>query len=180
MPADDDILDITWDDLKDVPDTPPAPMEVFPALDAADAAVAGGREPWIEVDALCARTRGGFGVRFRQAQPGVFSFASVARKGAGKPGAPGAPPGPARGLGQVNATFSLAGYPGCPYCGRPELIQCDRCGTVMCGSAVRQDKRGASVVCPSCGGRGQVATGVTVTVQGQVGGMKGKPGGKRW
>ncbi len=175
--ADDDILEITWDDLQDVP---AAPVQEFPAVDPADAAVAGGRQPWIDVDAVCARTRVPFGVRFTQVAPGAYTFASVVGKAAGNPGAPGTPPGPGMGTGQVNAQFSLTGYTGCPQCGMTELIQCDRCGTVMCGSAVHQDKRGAWVVCPHCGGKGQVASGVAVTVQGQVGGMKGgKGGGKR-
>ena len=173
MTEDDDILEITWDDLKDVP---PAPVQEFPAVDPADAAVAGGRLPWIDVDAVCARTRVPFGVRFTQAAPGAYAFASVV----GKVGAPGAPARPGMGMGQVNAQFNLGGYTGCPQCGMTELIQCDRCGTVMCGSAVRQDKRGAWVICPQCGGKGQVSSGVPVTVQGQVGGMKGgKGGGKR-
>lgn len=188
MPGDDDLIEITWDDLKDVPATPAAPVEELPAVTAADAAVAGGRQPWIDVDAVCARTRASFGVRFTQTGPSAYCFAAVIPKGPtpggkgfglGKPGTP-PPAGPGMGTGQVNATFSLAGYTGCPQCGMTELIQCDRCATVMCGSAVHQDKKGTWVVCPNCGGKGQVSGGVPVTVQGQVGGMKGgKGGGKK-
>ncbi len=170
MPDDDDILEITWDDLNTLP--PPAQ---FPAVDPADAAVAGGRLPWIDVEAVCARTRGGFAVRFTQAGPGVYNFAGLPGPTAAKSPTAAAP---GAGLGQVNATFNLAGYPGCPQCGLGELIQCDRCATVTCGSALQQDKSGAWVTCPHCGGRGRVSSGVPVTVQGQVGGAKGGKGGK--
>jgi predicted RNA-binding Zn-ribbon protein involved in translation (DUF1610 family) len=195
MPDNDDILEITWDDLRESPAAPAPAAELFPPVEAADAAVAGGRQPWVDVEAVCARARTGFAVRFAQKQPGVYGFSAVlpAKPGAlggkpglpsGKPGLPaGQPglPGPGAGLGQVEASFQLAGYTGCPVCGTTELIQCDRCGTIMCGSAVHQDKRGTWVLCPSCGGKGKVAAGVQVTVQGQVGGRKGgKGGGKGW
>lgn len=175
MPDDDDILEITWDDLRDVPATPAA--DLFSAVDPADAALAGGREPWIDLDAVCARTRGSFTVRFRQTGPGVYAFVSLVGGAAGKPSIPSAA---GRNLAQVQASFNLAGYTGCPHCGMPELIQCDRCGTIACGGAVQRNKHGAWVICPGCGGRGQVVDNVQLTVQGQVGGMKGKPGDKRW
>ena len=202
MPENDDILEITWDDLQETPAPAAAAApaagageELFPAVEAADAAVAGGRQPWVDVEAVCARTRSGFAVRFAEKSAGVYGFSAVlpgkagapGGKGglpAGKPGAPGPSgkpgmPGPGAGLGQVNAAFQLAGYTGCPVCGMTELIQCDRCGTIMCGSAVHQDKRGAWVLCPNCGGKGKVAAGVQVTVSGQVGGVKGGKG-RKW
>lgn len=167
-----DILEITWEDLQD--EDLDLSGEVFPAVEPADAAVAGSRQPWIEVEALCAGERQPFGVRFQQTTPQVYAFAAVVERA---PGAKPAPPA-AGGFDQANAHFDLAGYTGCPHCGMPGLVQCDRCGTIMCGSAVHEDKKGMYCVCPNCGGRGQVASGQVVTVRGQVGGTKGKPGKK--
>ncbi len=167
MAGDDDILEITWDDLRELPAGP----EQFPSVDAAAAEVAASPGPWVDLTAVCARTRQGFQVRFQQEAPGVYSFAGVLPKAASAQGGPG---GPTASLAQVNARFDLAGYPGCPHCGLPSLVQCDRCGTIMCGSAVHYDKRGAWCVCPQCGGKGQIATGLPVTVQGRMGGAKGK------
>lgn len=167
MAGDDDILEISWDDLREVPPSP----EQFPSVEAAAAEVAASAGPWVDLTALCARTRQAFQVRFQQEAPGVYCFAGVLPKAAPVQAGPGVA---AAGLAQVNARFDLAGYPGCPQCGLPSLVQCDRCGTIMCGSAVHQDKRGAWCLCPQCGGRGQIASDVAVTVQGRVGGAKGK------
>jgi hypothetical protein len=175
MPTDDpdDILEITWDDLN----APPPAEPLFPAVDAADAAVAGSRLPWVEVEAVCARDRAPVLVRFQMQQPGVYTCVSAV-----------APPGPAKStpgagaaaMSQVQARFDLSAYPGCPRCGLPGLIQCDRCGSIMCGSALTQTKRGSYVVCPHCGGKGEVSSPTAVTVSGQVGGVKGakSKGGK--
>ena len=175
VPPQDDLLEITWDDLNQLPAPAAQPLEVFPAVDEAEAAVAGSPEPWVEVAAQCAAKRATFGVRFRQTAPGVYAFAATTSA----PRDPGAGPGGlAPGRGEVQARFDLGGYRGCPLCGQPGLAQCDRCGVIMCGTAVQQDKRGAYCVCPACGGKGRLETGVQVTVQGQVGGQKGKPRGK--
>jgi hypothetical protein len=76
--------------------------------------------------------------------------------------------------GQAQGRFDLAAYRGCPCCGQPGLVQCDRCGAVMCGSSIREDRRGLYCQCPSCGGKGRIAPGTNVTVSGAVGGVKGK------
>jgi predicted RNA-binding Zn-ribbon protein involved in translation (DUF1610 family) len=169
--ADDDenILEITWEDLRDVPATP----EQFPSVDAALAEVAASPGPWLEVTAVCARTRQAFGVRFRQDAPGVYSFGGVFPAPLAEKGSPATA---GAGLIQVNARFDLAGYPGCPHCGLPGLVQCDQCGTITCGSGVYEDKRGTWSLCPQCGSKGQVASDVAITVQGRVGGAKGKLG----
>lgn len=187
----DDILEITWDDLNAPgtasPPAPPAPGtvdlsgELFPPIEAG-APIAGSGRPWIEIMGTCGRDRRPFAIRFAEREAGVYSFVEAEALGPapGKGFGPKPAPPPAGGLlGQAQGRFELRDYPGCPCCGQPGLVQCDRCGTVMCGSALLEGKGGLLCQCPNCGGRGRIASGIPVTVKGQVGGMKGK-GGKRW
>ena len=194
-PPPDDILEITWDDLNapgaELPPAGPEPGgldlsgELFPPIEAG-VPVADSRQPWIEITGACGRDRRPFAVRFAEQVPGVYSFVEAVPlgpppgKGLGaKPFGVKPPPPPPGGLfGQAQGRFELKDYTGCPCCGRPGLVQCDRCGTVMCGSALTENKRGIVCQCPNCGGRGQIASGVPVTVSGQVGGVKGGKRGK--
>jgi hypothetical protein len=185
-PQPDDLLEITWDDLNapgtELPPAEPEPSaldlsgELFPPVEAG-APVADSRRPWIEITGTCGRDRRPFAVRFSEQTPGVYGFVEALPLGPapGKFSGRKAAPQPLGGLsGQAQGRFDLQGYPGCPCCGQPGLVQCDRCGTVMCGSALTETKRGALCRCPNCGGRGEIASGMPVTVQGQVGGIKGK------
>jgi hypothetical protein len=198
----DDVLDITWDDLREPPapageQFPVAPPEApsldlsgeFPPVEGA-IPVADSRRPWIEITGMCGRAKQPFAVRFVENTPGLYSFAETVALapppgkaagffGQGAPGKAGTAPPPLGPSGQAQGRFDLKNYTGCPVCGQPGLVQCDRCGTVMCGSALLQDKRGMYCQCPNCGGKGRIESGVPVTVSGQVGGVKGGKPGKR-
>ena len=193
-----DVLEITLDDLNALPaELPPVPAEA-PALDLgselfppieADAPVTDSRQPWVEITGVCARDRRNFAVRFVENTPGVYTFSQAEALGAmpsAKPSVLGkafgakAPGGMSGGMGgsqgQAQGRFDLAAYRGCPCCGQQGLVQCDRCGAIMCGAAIREDRRGLYCQCPSCGGKGRLAPGGNVTVAGAVGGVKGKKG----
>lgn len=197
MPEDDkpgtqpgeEVLNISWEDLEDLPPVPPAapPLDLsageFPPVEAG-APVTDSRQPWIEIAGICGRDQRPFEVTFAQTAPGVYTFTRAvplppspsgkfSGVGEGDKGKPGGP------QGQAQGRFDLKGYTGCPCCGQLGLVQCDRCGTVMCGSAVREDRQGLYCQCPNCGGRGRLAPGTAVTVQGEVGGVKGDKFGKR-
>jgi hypothetical protein len=165
-------LDLDWEDLEQ---TPPSDDALLPALEEADAAVAGSPLPWVEVSAVCGSQKKPFSVRFQEQTPGEYRLVAATAAG-GKGDAPA--PGTEANLSHLEGRFSTAGYRGCPICAAPGLIQCDRCETVMCGGALVEEKSGVYCICPHCGGKGLVDTPKQVTVRGQTGGIKGGKGGK--
>ncbi len=142
-----ELLEITQQDIADTSE------EDLPAISGLDAAVAEGTANWVDIPAVCSQARDGFIVRFRQVQPGRFTYAGAEqRRGPEDESAVGAGR-------NVKAEFDLSDYPGCPCCGAPGLVVCSGCGTVSCGASVRQTKQGLVMTCPHCHQDGEVQPG---------------------
>ncbi len=142
------VMEVTVDDLPEVSET-----GGLPALSELDAAVTDAAGNWVDIPAVCSETETGFVVRFRQVEPGRFTYAGAEeRRGPEDGSAPGAGR-------NVKAQFDLSDYPGCPVCGAPGLVVCSGCGTVSCGASVRQTKQGLVMTCPNCHRDGQVQAG---------------------
>jgi len=157
-----EVLEITQQDLADVSE------EGLPAISGLDAVVAEGTANWVDIPAVCSHTGDGFIVRFRQVEPGRFTYAGAEQRRGPEEGA-------VTGAGRnVKAEFDLSDYPGCPVCGAPGLVVCSGCGTVSCGASVRQTKPGLVMTCPHCHRDGEVQPGGPGTQVWTTGGVTKK------
>ncbi|MCK4323439.1 MAG: hypothetical protein KAW89_02835 [Armatimonadetes bacterium] len=157
-----EVLEITQQDLADVSE------EGLPAISGLDAAVAEGTANWVDIPAVCSQTGDGFVVRFRQVEPGRFTYAGAEQRR-------GPQEGSVAGAGRnVKAEFDLSDYPGCPCCGASGLVVCSGCGTVSCGASVRQTKQALVMTCPHCHRDGEVQAGGPGTQVWTIGGLDKK------
>ncbi len=147
---DDDILNIDWEDLEDVPEE-----GLYPAIEpGASREQALGLSPGgVEVPCACSASGRQFAVRFEQVADDQYQIAEVIERQGQAAGQ--IPQGPQV---QIDGRFGLTGYRGCPYCGGKRLAVCDQCGVAMC-----YDKTGKGtsskgrVTCPVCGASGSLA-----------------------
>jgi len=157
-----ELLEITQQDIADVS------AEGLPAISGLDAVVAEGTANWVDIPAVCSQAGDGFIVRFRQLEPGRFTYAGAEQR---RGPAVGSAPGAGR---NVKAEFDLSDYPGCPVCGAPGLVVCSGCGTVSCGASVRQTKQGLVMTCLNCHRDGEVQPGGPGTQVWTTGGAQKK------
>ena len=157
-----ELLEITQQDIADTSE------EDLPAISGLDATVAEGTANWVDIPAFCSQTDDSFVVRFRQVEPGGFTYAGAEQRR-------GLEEGSVTGAGRnIKAKFDLSDYPGCPCCGAPGLVVCSGCGTVSCGASVRQTKQGLVMTCPHCHKDGEVQPGGPGTQVWATGGVDKK------
>jgi hypothetical protein len=174
MVPDDDVLVVDLDDEDEPPKVGSGSagdvLELPPVTDDMVAASAPA-QPGFDLSAKCGATGQDFLVRFQETERGIWHVVDTEVVAVGKAGPVVAP-----GSQQVAGTFSLDRYPGCPACGSEGLVQCDHCGTAMCGGAIEPNKakKGELVMkCPGCGSMGRLA-GAVAQATGTVRGKKGK------
>ncbi len=190
MPDDDDILEISAEDLADE-SLPPAPPDTAPVLDltlddvaddpaagafpalTADQLLAG--QSSITIRTLCSSTGRPFLVRYVEDRPGLFvtrdvtvpgkdangAAASAADRSAADASASSAGVPPAP-VGEVRGAFQTAKDYACPFCGSHAVLVCGRCGVDLCAGPGDTGR----CTCPNCqaqieaGGRATSATGL--------------------
>ena len=182
MPDDDDVLEISAEDLAEEP-LPPVPPDDGPVLEvsledlseeplpAADAfpAVTGDQllaaANSITIRTLCSTTGQAFDVRYVEDKPGVFvtKQVTVPEKG-GDAGASLATP-----TGQVEGSFEVTPDYACPFCGSQAVLVCGKCGVDLCSGQAK----GGLMTCPHCQSRMKLG-GQATSATGAVGKGKGK------
>ncbi len=167
-----DLLEISLDDLDEASEpqaSSAAGAKAYPGVDLAALKQQAGDE--IEMYVLCSETGQPFHVYWRETSPQVYSVSRIetvaAERGEG-----------AAGPTELHGTFSLAEFPGCPYCGCPRMSVCEVCGATICEGAVKTHWLGARTLqCPNCGNRGEIAAQTDTAYGTQAGkGKQGKPG----
>ena len=159
-----EVLRITYQDIADSSDE-----AGLPGLSGLDAAVAEESADWVDIPAVCSKTGSNFVVRFRQSQPGRYTY--IGAEQCSEPTGIGPVTSGGR---MVKGQFGLSDYPGCPCCGAPGLVVCSGCGTVSCGASVRQTKQGLVMTCPNCHRDGEVQPGGPGTQVWTTGGAQKK------
>jgi hypothetical protein len=153
-PQEPDVLEITSDDLQDVPDGPPAPQEPasreYPGVDPKD--LQGEKSAGLtEMTAICSASGGAFRVLWEQIEPDVYGVVGVESAG------PEAKQKAGGGAVAVDGHFALDDFPGCPHCGAMRMSVCEECGLTMCEGGMNTNLLGmATLKCPACGNRGRI------------------------
>ncbi len=170
----DGVIEITLDDLEDVPDegmaATPSAGKVYPGVDAAMVKQATAGEE-IRMYVTCSETGQGFYVCWHEISPQVYGVSRVEKAAHEEAGAGAGPTA-------IQGTFSLADFCGCPYCGCRRMSVCEVCGATMCEAATKTTWLGrATLKCPRCGNRGEIAAEADTAYGSRGGkGKKGKPG----
>lgn len=174
---DDDVLDISSEDLEDEP-LPPAPpvappieitmddlgdepADAFPALTADQ--MAADRKS-ITIPTICSATGQRFAVRYVEKEPGLFVSQEVV---AGDNSAAGLAGGGT--TSEVQGRFGTTADYRCPFCGSTAIIVCGQCGTDLCSGGIK----GGRCTCPNCKATMNNFGGSVTSATGFVGG-KGK------
>lgn len=161
------VLEITWDDLADL-DGPEAGAATpqskhYPRVDDSmlEKQKASGE---VQTYVVCSHTGRPFYVFWEESEPGVYNVSRVEAYVEERAQ-------PTGGLTEIQGTFLLAQFPGCPHCGSPRMSVCEMCQTTSCEGAARSSWLGKRTLqCPNCGNRGEL--------HGQAGSAYGEAGGK--
>jgi hypothetical protein len=176
---DDDILDISAEDLAEDPapvaPLPPVQLNTAPALDlslddlndepaaafpalTADQLLASRSS--VTIRTLCSQTGRPFLVRYVEDKPGLYVTHEVTVLGKDEAGAgPGTTGGA---VGEVTGSFQTSKDYACPFCGSHAVLVCGRCGVDLCAGPGNTGR----CTCPNCqaqievGGRATSATGL--------------------
>ncbi len=169
-----DLLEISLDDLDEEPEpdaqAPAAGAKTYPGVDPAMLQQQQATDE-IQMYVLCSETGQPFYVYWREVSPQAYSVSRVetatAERGEG-----------AAGPMELHGTFSVAEFPGCPYCGCRRMSVCEVCGATICEAAVKTHWLGSRTLqCPNCGNRGEIAAQAGTAYGTEPGkGKKGKKG----